>query len=86
MQVLQATQLSAHGVRHTRGPRARGAHRARDPRAHSGHIRDHSVRVRNDRACDRNVNGHAHQQGPTARARTQAQIPHEVHDAASRDQ
>ena len=74
MQVLRATQLSAHGVRHTRGPRARCAHRARDPRAHSGRARDH------------NVNGHVHQQGPTARARTLAQTLHEVHDATSRDQ
>ena len=82
MQVLQATQLSAHGVRHTRGPRARGAHRARDPRAHSGHARDHSVRVHNDRARDHNANGHVHQQDPTAHARTAAQMPHEVHVAA----
>ncbi|MBF0911889.1 MAG: hypothetical protein HXK61_03785 [Atopobiaceae bacterium] len=74
MQVLRATQLSTHGVRRARGPRARCAHRARDPRAHSGHARD------------RNVNGHAHQQGPTARARMPAQILHEVHDAASRNQ
>lgn len=86
MQVLRATQLSAHGVRHTRGPRARCAHRACDPRAHSGHTRDYSVRVRNDRARGHNVNGHAHQQGPTSRARTLAQMPHEVHDATSRDQ
>lgn len=70
MQVLQATQLSAHGVRHTRGPRARCAHRARDPRAHSGHARG------------RNANGHARQPDSTARARTPAQTPHEVHVAA----
>ena len=74
MQVLRATQLSAHGVRHARGPRARGAHRARAPRAHSGHARDH------------NANGHARQPDSTARARMPAQILHEVHDAASRDQ
>ena len=86
MQVLRATQLSAHGVRHTRGPRARCAHRARDPRAHSGHARDHSVCVRNNHARDRNVNGHAHQQGLTDCTRMPAQILHEVHDAASRDQ
>lgn len=86
MQVLRATQLSAHGVRHTRGPRARCAHRARDLCAHSGHTRDHSVCVRNDHARDRNVNGHARQPDSTDRTRMPAQILHEVHDAASRDQ
>ena len=86
MQVLRATQLSAHGVRHTRGPRARCAHRARDPRAHSSRAHDHNVRAHNDCARDHNANGHAHQQGPTSRARTLAQMPHEVHDATSRDQ
>ena len=82
MQVLRATQLSAHGVRHARGPRARCAHRARDFCTHSGHTRDHSVCVRNDHARDRNVNGHARQPDSTARARTPAQTPHEVHVAA----